>query len=140
MPMPRPSKTKGVIGKRPTLNRKRDPVAEVQQLAKSFTTLCQQFNQAQEKYRDGLYKFAAECYSSGRKLISDRVECDRFWQQPFWKGVHKRPKRDEVMKAVMMVAMDTNSRPNLRKRAEKTGKVLQSFLEDGVGLMRLLNV
>jgi hypothetical protein len=37
-----------------------------------------------------------------------------------------------VMKAVMMVAMDTNSRPNLRKRAEKTGKVLQSFLKDEV--------
>src|SRR5271170_2830911 len=132
MPMPRSSKSRGVIGKRPILNRKRDLVAEVQQLAKSFTTLCQQFNQSQEKYRDGLYKFAAECYSSGRRLISDRVECDRFWRQPFWKGVQKAPKRDEVMKAVMMVAMDTNSRPNLRKRAEKTGKVLQSFLKDEV--------
>src|SRR5271163_1479784 len=69
---------------------------------------------------------------AGRGLINDRVECDRFWRQPFWKGVHKAPKRDEVMKAVMMVAMDTNSRPNLRKRAEKTGKVLQSFLKDKV--------
>jgi hypothetical protein len=132
MPMPRSSKSRGVIGKRPILNRKRDLVAEVQQLAKSFTTLCQKFNQSQEKYRDGLYKFAAECYSSGRRLINDRVECERFWRQPFWKGVHKAPKRDEVMKAVMMVAMDTNSRPYLRKRAEKTGKVLQSFSEDEV--------
>jgi hypothetical protein len=132
MPMPRSSKSRGVIGKRPILNGKRDLVAEVQQLAKSFTTLRLQFKQSQEKYRDGLYKFAAECYSSGRRLINDRVECERFWRQPFWKGVHKAPKRDEVMKAVMMVAMDTNSRPYLRKRAEKTGKVLQSFSEDEV--------
>src|SRR5271154_5317675 len=74
---------------------------------------------------------------AGRGLINDRVECDRFWRQPFWKGVQKAPKRDEVMKAVMMVAMDTNSRPNLRKRAEKTGKVLQSFLKDEGGIEKM---